>query len=301
MLTCEICGRKFKTRAALGGHMSNAHPKQKVLPAAVQGQPAEQAVLLQKTPEEITQEPQAAEANGQVMVPRKRVVEQEPQPVKDEESIAEEIRGKLKRGYDFEQLTKVFGFKEKTVRQEVERMIPPAGNEVSKAGDGLPVTRRIGGGAEVTTPEAVLRSYMDGSVEEEIELRGMMKLRAAMLMVMDLVNIQKEAAEADARRLKPILDLMQETREEQDAAAERAKGSSTQIAQEAAHQTALEMASFIEARIPKGEPPKDSGQMFTKMMDRMWEMMEHTTQQKMMPGYQQGKVPAGWQHEKEGE
>jgi len=46
-----------------------------------------------------------------------------------------------------------------------------------------------------------------------------MKFRAAMLMVMDLVNIQKGSAEADAKRMEPILRLMKETREEQDAAA----------------------------------------------------------------------------------
>ena len=43
----------------------------------------------------------------------------------------------------------------------------------------------------------VLRRYTDGSIDDEIELRGMMKLRTAMLMVMGLVSIHEEAAETD--------------------------------------------------------------------------------------------------------
>ena len=46
-------------------------------------------------------------------------------------------------------------------------------------------------------PEVVLRRYADGSIEHEIELRGMMNLGAAMLMVMGLVSIHEVAAAAD--------------------------------------------------------------------------------------------------------
>ena len=224
----------------------------------------------------------------------------EPEPaVLEEEGQAEQIRQYLRQGYTIGQLTDNFGFKESTVRQELAKIIPPEGEKIAEKedsrGDGLPVVRKMGGGAEVINPEAVLRSYTDGSAEDEIELRGMMKLRAAMLMVMDLVNIQKEAAEADAKRLKPVLDLMKETREEQDAAAARAKASNMDIAREAAHQTALEMANFIDQKIPKGEPPKDMSQMFTKRIDRMWEMMDYMMTQRMFPGYQAGKVPEGWE------
>ncbi len=88
---------------------------------------------------------------------------------------------------------------------------------------------------EVLNPEAVLRRYTDGSIEDEIELRGMMKLRVAILMVM--VTIQKEAAEADARRIRLVLDLMKEAREEQDAAAKRAGASNIEIVGRAAYET----------------------------------------------------------------
>jgi len=104
----------------------------------------------------------------------------------------------------------------------------------------------MGGGVEVMSPEAVLRQYMGGGTpEEQLELRAIMKFRAAMLMVMDLVNVQKGSAEADARRLEPILRLMKETREEQDAAAQRAKESNLEIADKAAYETASQLSQVI--------------------------------------------------------
>jgi len=110
--------------------------------------------------------------------------------------------------------------------------------EKEKANGQFPVIRKMGGGVEVVAPEAVLKQYMGGTPEGELELRAIMMFRAAMLMVMDLVNIQQGSAEADAKRMEPILRLMKETREEQDAAAARAKASSEEIADRAAHETA---------------------------------------------------------------
>jgi hypothetical protein len=118
--------------------------------------------------------------------------------------------------------------------------------EKEKLDGQFPVVRKMGGGMEAIAPEAVLRQYMGGSTpEEQLELRAIMKFRAAMLMVMDLVDIQKGSAEADAKRLMPILSLMKETREEQDAAAVRAKASSEEIADRAAHETAGQVFGAI--------------------------------------------------------
>jgi hypothetical protein len=118
--------------------------------------------------------------------------------------------------------------------------------EKEKLNGQFPVVRKMGGGMEAIAPEAVLRQYMGGSTpEEQLELRAIMKFRAAMLMVMDLVDIQKGSAEADAKRLMPILALMKETREEQDAAAARAKASSEEIADRAAHETAGQLLGAL--------------------------------------------------------
>jgi len=166
----------------------------------------------------------------------------------EEETQSEQIQRHLKQGFTLRQLTDKLGFKETTVRQEMVKLIAPEGEKVveeAAVNDGIPMTRKVGSGMEVLNPEAVLRRYTDGSIEDEIELRGMMKLRAAMLMVMDLVSIQKEAAEADARRIRPVLDLMKEAREEQDAAAQRARASNLEIADKAAYETAGQLSQVI--------------------------------------------------------
>lgn len=127
------------------------------------------------------------------------------------------------------------------IREELKRA-----REEDKEDEGrFPMVRKWGGGVETVAPEAVLKQYMGGTPEEELELRAIMKFRAAMLMVMDLVNIQKGDAEADAKRMIPILSLMKETREEQDAAASRAKASSEDIADRAAYETANQLSQVI--------------------------------------------------------
>ncbi len=118
--------------------------------------------------------------------------------------------------------------------------------EEDKENEGrFPMIRKWGGGMETAASEAILEEYMGQTPEEQVELKAIMKFRAAMLMVMDLVNIQKGNAEADAERMMPILRLMKETREEQDAAAARAKASSEDIADRAAHETATQIYDVI--------------------------------------------------------
>ena len=256
MFTCKICGRKFKSIKALGGHTSSAHPANPT-------------------------EPTEGE-NGN------------PEPVEaetEDESVAAEIREYLSRGYSFEQLTKQLHFKERTVRQEMAKMVVPA----SEQDTNLPMTYKQ---TEVISPEAVLRRYMDGSYEDELELRGMMKLRAAMLMVMELASIQKTVAEADAKRLDPLLRVLKESREELDAAAARARGASFEMAQEAAEGAVGRVLGYIDQKIPKEPPPKDMSEMVTKRIDKMWDMMSHMMEQRMFPGYQENKPPEGWEYEK---
>jgi hypothetical protein len=278
MFECEKCGRKFKSAQALGGHVRSAH----------------------KAPKESNEKGTDKEAGGELTGE-----EQEPSSA-EETSEAEQIREYLKEGYTLEQLKTNFGFKESTIRQEIKKMVPPEGTDLlmkaDSSDDGLPVMRKTGGGAEITTPEAILKYYMTGGETEKYELRGMMKLRAAMLMVMDLVNIQKSAAEADAKRLEPIFHLMQETRLEQDAAAARAKASSLEIAKEAAQEAVGGVLGYIEEKIPKGPPPKTVDEAYAKRIDKVMDMMWGVMEQQMFPGKQGDGVPEGWETEqKKGE
>ena len=162
--------------------------------------------------------------------------------------------------------------------------------------------RKMGGGVEVIAPEAVLRQYMGGTPEGEVELRAIMKFRAAMLMVMDLVNIQKGSAEADAKRMEPVLRLMKETREEQDAAAARAKASSEDIADRAAQAVASQLFGAVSQNNAQVTGTLDqikqmvggkSDDPFSRVVNMMQSMQQMSQMFGMpLPGMMPGAVPA---------
>jgi C2H2-type zinc finger len=279
MVKCSICNREFKNPKALGGHMSSVHPKQQTEQGSESG--------------DDTGKPRS---DGTALVPGQvtgdaEVINQ------DAKSQAEQIREYLKQGFTLDQLKVQFGFKETTIRQEIAKLVHPEGERIEEkdrpVSDAWPLVRKTGGGQEVLNPEAMLVKYMDGGEHEEWELRGMMKLRAAMLMVMDLVAIQKSAAEADARRLEPILRLMKETREEQDAAAARAKSSSFEMAREAAQDAVNGVLGYIEQNIPKGPPPKTVDEAYAKRIDKVMDMMWNVMEQQMFPS----RPLEGWETE----
>jgi len=259
------------------------------------------AIILAETNEANAVPEQASEAGE---IPAAKVEE-------EEETQSEQIQRYLKQGFTLRQLIDKLGFKESTVRQEMVKLIAPEGEKIVEeaSGDGIPMTRKAGSGMEVLNPEAVLRRYTDGSIEDEIELRGMMKLRAAMLMVMDLVNVQKGSAEADAKRMEPILRLMKETREEQDAAAQRAKASSEEIADRAAYETAGQLSQVISqnnARITDsinqirqamgGKEENPLGQVLNSIQSLQQMMGMFGISMPGMPGAQGGGPPADqWQ------
>jgi hypothetical protein len=227
MIKCTKCGREFKSPQALGGHMRSAHQEE--------------------TPEEVSQTEDLEETGNSEETDEDMATETALVPA--EASQAEQIRSYIKQGFTVKQLNKQFGFSESTIRQELSKLVKPEGEAIDDKAkhqdNAWPIIRKMGGGAEVISPEAVLRQYMGGTPEEELELRAIMKFRAAMLMVMDLVNVQKGTAEADAKRLEPMLKLMKETREEQDAAAHRAKESNMEIADHAAYETANQLSQVI--------------------------------------------------------
>ena len=54
------------------------------------------------------------------------------------------------------------------------------------------MTRKPASGVEVLSPELVLRRYANASIEDEIELRRIMNLGAAMLVVTGPVSLTKK-------------------------------------------------------------------------------------------------------------
>ncbi|MDD5476297.1 MAG: hypothetical protein PHU03_07290 [Syntrophales bacterium] len=155
--------------------------------------------------------------------------------------------------------------------------------------------------SEVLNPEAVLRSYMNGSYEDKLELRGMMKLRAAMLMVMELANLQRVTAEADTKRFAPVLEMLKESRVELDGAAARARDSSTEIAHAAALETAEGMkgafsaemrelkSNLVGAQTPEMNPMAKT--LLTTMQPYLAKTMGQLFSSLFKPGQQPGAAP----------
>ena len=292
MIKCTKCGREFKSPQALGGHMRGSHKDE-----------TQQDTGTNNADETIDDRVEAGEVPGE-----------ETALVPQDASLAEQIRTYLKQGFTIKQLASQFGFSDTTIRQEIAKLVRPEGEAIddkAKQQDNVwPVVRKMGGGMEVISPEAVLRQYMGGGTpEEQLELRAIMKFRAAMLMVMDLVNVQKGTAEADAKRMEPILRLMKETREEQDAAAARAKASSEEIADRAAYETAGQLSQVIAQNNAKitdsinqirqamgGKEENPLGQVLNSIQSMQQMMQMFGITMPGMPGAQGGAPPeTQWQ------
>ena len=142
---------------------------------------------------------------------------------------------------------------------------------------------------DVLTPEAVLQELrlQDGDYKVGFVDGIAMLLLAA--------RLNQELAITQSASMQPMINMLQAMRQEEKEAAERARGSSRDIAQEAAHQTALEMADFIDQRIPKEPPPKSTDEMFGKRIDRMWDYMEHMMMSRMAPQWGADQTPEGWE------
>ena len=324
MIKCTKCDREFKSPQALGGHMRGAHQEETQQDSNHPGNPEDPNNTVEKTEEpggKTALVPQDTGSDTHSGNPEgiKNTVETIEEPrgetalVPEEASKAEQIRTYLKQGFTIKQLTSQFGFSETTIRQEIAKVVRPEGEAIddkAKQQDNIwPVVRKMGGGMEVISPEAVLRQYMGGGTpEEQLELRAIMKFRAAMLMVMDLVNVQKGSAEADAKRMEPILRLMKETREEQDAAAHRAKESNVEIADKAAYETAAHLSQVIaqnNARITDsinqirqamgGKEENPLGQMLNSIQSMQQMMQMFGVAMPGMPGQAPGGAPPAQQ------
>jgi hypothetical protein len=155
----------------------------------------------------------------------------------------ENIRKLRRKGYSAKQVKDEFGYARSTVDQVFAEFIKPEEKpEDDDREAGLPVTTK---GTEIITPEAIMQRLANGSQDWHLRLEGMMLLRAAQRMNRDDIEMTRMQAEADATRIKPILELMRETRLEQDAAAQRAKESNIEIAERAAYDTAGQLSQVI--------------------------------------------------------
>jgi hypothetical protein len=287
MFTCNVCGRKFKTMQALGGHVGRAHPQNKAEDISKTNN--SEAADVEEVAEALPEEPS------------------QPQPSVDSEHIMDNIRNLRRQGYSARQVKEDFGYARSTVDQVFAEFIEPEGKaeDENKEG-GLPVTTK---GTEIITPEAIMQRLANGSQDWHLRLEGMMLLRAAQRMNRDDIEMTRMQAEADATRIKPILDLMKETRAEQDAAAQRAKESNIEIAERAAYETAGQLSQVISqnnSRITDsinqirqamgGKEDNPLGQILNSIQSLQQMMQMFGISMPGMPGAQGGGAPADqWQ------
>jgi len=197
-----------------------------------------------------------------------------------EETQRTKIERLLDEGYTPLQIEKEWGFPHSTVRDAAKKRILPENNLV-KTDNGfpkMPLILKAGGGQEVISPEAILQGYLlsDGDAGA-LMLKGFMLYRAAQLAVMSDVEIMKGQAEAQAKSLKPILDVMDQARRDMDAAAQRARESNVEIATKAAAEVGGQAVDWMEQKFnqiqsQKTEAAKKPNEM-EEMMNRMMGMM----------------------------
>ena len=287
MFTCKVCGKKFKASTELGGHMSSAHGRNRVENAEAQN-PEQAGEVVESTSEG----------------PPEELPEEEQSDISSEgPGVMESIRDLMRQGYTPKQVKDQFGYSRRTVDQVAAEFIEPEGKPAESGGEpGLPVTVK---GTEIITPESIMQRLANGSNDWHLRLEGMLLLRAAQKMNRDDIEMVRMQAEADAKFFEPILKLMKETREEQDAAAARAKASSEEIADRTAYETASQLSQVIsqnntritdsinQVRQEISGKKDDPLSQLLGMMQSMQQMAQMFGV--AMPGMTQGQAPGGAQ------
>jgi hypothetical protein len=245
--------------------------------------------------------------------PETEAVQQPETPVAAEESIDEkdEINRLLDEGYSVKQIIDL-GFKRRTAYHYAKKRIKPeneptSGNDTTTVGQtskGKYDMMKLGS-KDVIPPEAVLEVLHLPQNGDAVEVWRRGVLDGVGILLLGARYAQLTAA-GQAEIVKNQLDIMRE-----------AKEGSRDIAREAAHETAMEMANLILQKIPKPEPQsaeptianrmmgpmadlagKQMANMFGKMFGGMFGMNpQGQTEEGQSPSPQ---MPSGWEYENKG-
>ena len=193
-------------------------------------------------------------------------------------SVREQIEALLDEGYTPVQIQKEWGYDQRSVGRVARKRLKPEETQVPT----LPMVLKAGGGQEVISPEGILQGYLLGDGDAGVWMfKGMMLLRAAQLMNLTDVEIMKGQSDAQARAIAPILKIMEQAREDQDRAAERARASTEEAAQAAAAGAAARAVQHIDARFEEfrqrkpdiAQSPDPMKGMVARMMESVFERM----------------------------
>lgn len=181
---------------------------------------------------------------------------EEKEEVETEDTQRERIESLLDEGYTPVQIEKEWGYSHTSIQRVAKKKLTAKGisnGDVKK----LPTVLKAGGGQEVISPEAILQGYlMDDGDAGEWMLKGMMLLRAAQMMVLTDVEIMKGQSDAQAKAIKPVLDIMEQNRKDMDAAAQRARESNIEMAEAAAAGAAARATMHIDQRFDQMQQQK---------------------------------------------
>jgi hypothetical protein len=249
MFECKTCGRKFKTMQELGGHTSSAHPKPgEPSVSMTEGESSPGAILPESVKKQLGSTPGAEQPGAETLGDDGEAKGQE-LPPDEEPSIAEEIRRYRSEGVTFNQLVNELGFKASTVRDVIAKELVAENKGEEEKASTLPLVIKNGKG-EMIAPEAVIwQMAVEEGVDGERDFKALMKWAAAIEMVHRMTEIRKSEAEALAATARPVLEMMEKSREELDAAVARAKESSMAIAETAAAAAAARAAMHIDERL----------------------------------------------------
>jgi uncharacterized C2H2 Zn-finger protein len=267
---CKQCGRIFKSTQALGGHVMRVHQKQ-------------HDELASEKPD------------------REKVVQVESG---EEASEAEQIRSYLQQGLTYEDLMGKLHFKETTVRQEMAKMIiaerqAEKGEEESL----LPVVLKDGKG-ETISPEAVYYQLVrEDGLDGARDFKALMKWAASIELAQRMAQVRKTESEATVKMFEPMLEMIEKSRQELDAAAQRNREAMMEVASAAAGEAAARVASHDDERFSRMQQPqkKDIAEVQDPMKGLLARTMETILNQitgTMFGGGQQGgqpSLPPGWQ------
>jgi hypothetical protein len=214
-------------------------------------------------------------------------------------------------GYDQDEMVRLFGLKKSTVyaylpvrpKSKRDKDKEPKEEEEQRE-SGLPIVLKNGKG-EVLSPEAVYRQLVksDG-IDGERDFKALMKWAACIELVQRMTRVKKDDAEALAGMAKPVLDMMEKSREELDAAVARAKESSMAIAEAAAAGAAARAVMHVDQRFNELKQQKaDIATVQDPMkglMARTMETMMNRLQAMLLGGGQQIDLGPGFIDKRQG-
>ncbi|MBT9147488.1 MAG: hypothetical protein DDT32_01245 [Syntrophomonadaceae bacterium] len=307
MLVCKLCGKKFKSKEALGGHMSGAHLQNKSedlslakpVPLGQSRDRLNQAQETRDMPESNASEP--AETGRAI----EAVSEELPQPADEEIGKMESIRKLREQGYSARQIKEDFGYARSTVDRVFGKFIEPEAKKEADTGKAdsmsLPVLLKD---KEIISPEAIMQHYLaNGSPDWRLRVEGMMLLRAAQRMNLDDARMIQGLAEAQAKVTQSQLSIFKESM----------KGETTEVAREAAAEVVQQLIPTLEsemrslkAQITAGSAPDPVTRMMNAMqaIPRMMQMSQQLmaamgmripgTPPPQQPQSSQGMQSPGW-------